>query len=144
MATNCQNVNEPKCLQGVQGRGAARGDYYRAQSSTNSFRKRFSISCQTDAERLGIFMRPASEICPNNTCSRQQNQQMIAAATTTKGAAKGTTAREVRRSIWAYRLRGEGSLLINLARVFVQVSSGLTSPEGRTCVPVCVFTLALS
>lgn len=29
---------------------------------------------------------------------------MIAAATTTKGAARRTTAREVRRSIWAYRL----------------------------------------
>lgn len=123
-----------------QGRGAARGDYYRAQSSTNSFRKRFSISCQTDAERLGIFMRPASEICPYNTCSRQQNQQMIAAATTTKGAARGTTAREVRRSIWAYRLRGGTFFVDQLSACVCPGFVRLDQPGGADlCACLCVY-----
>lgn len=45
MATNCQNVNEPKCLQGVGagGRHFDGGlDYYRAQSSTNFWPERGS------------------------------------------------------------------------------------------------------
>lgn len=88
MATNCQNVNEPKCLQGVGGGGGRHFDgvldYYRAQSSTNFLgskkqqqivRKRFSISCQTLLGRLGIFMRAASEICPNNASSRQGGRE---------------------------------------------------------------------
>lgn len=45
MATNCQNVNEPKCLQGVGGGGRHFDgglDCYRAQSSTNFWPERGS------------------------------------------------------------------------------------------------------
>lgn len=85
-------------------------------------RKRFSISCQTLLGRLAIFMRAASEICPNNASSRQGGEG---------GGVGGSSPYRLRR--WSERTF---ILLINLARVFVQLA-GWAWPGQRRCL--CVY-----